>query len=203
MIVNDFGKDLTMVNTNNSLSTIRRNERNNNSSGEMTHRMEVLASLNNLVKQWIKDLSIEKNMPPSMANTVGGHVYTFGSYRLGVHNRAADIDALCVAPRHIHREDYFDSFFNVLQQQPEVTELRAVPDAFVPVIKMVYDGIDIDMTFARLALKEVTDNQSLSDPMLLRNLDQKCVRSLNGCRVTDEILNQVKYVNDFYSAHFK
>ena len=56
---------------------------------------------------------------------------------------------------------------------------------------MVYDGIDIDMTFARLALKEVTDNQSLSDSNLLKNLDQKCVRSLNGCRVTDEILNQV------------
>ena len=56
---------------------------------------------------------------------------------------------------------------------------------------MVYDGIDIDMTFARLALKEVTDNQSLSDPNLLKNLDQKCVLSLNGCRVTDEILNQV------------
>jgi poly(A) polymerase len=56
---------------------------------------------------------------------------------------------------------------------------------------MVYDGIDIDMTFARLALKEVTDNQSLSDANLLKNLDQKCVRSLNGCRVTDEILNQV------------
>ena len=69
--------------------------------------------------------------------------------------------------------------------------MRAVADAFVPVIKMVYDGIDIDMTFARLALKEVTDNQSLSDPNLLKNLDQKCVRSLNGCRVTDEILNQV------------
>ena len=68
---------------------------------------------------------------------------------------------------------------------------RAVTDAFVPVIKMVYDGIDIDMTFARLALKEVTDNQSLSDSNLLKNLDQKCVRSLNGCRVTDEILNQV------------
>lgn len=158
---------------------------------EMTHRMEVLATLNQLVKQWIKDLSIEKNMPPTLANTVGGHVYTFGSYRLGVHNRGADIDALCVVPRHIHREDYFDSFYALLQQQPEVAELRAVADAFVPVIKMVYDGIDIDMTFARLALKEVTDNQSLSDPLLLKNLDQKCVRSLNGCRVTDEILNQV------------
>ena len=54
-----------------------------------------------------------------------------------------------------------------------------------------YAGIEIDMTFARLALKEVSDSQSLSDPTLLKNLDQKCVRSLNGCRVTDEILNQV------------
>ena len=55
----------------------------------------------------IKDLSLEKGMPPSVAETVGGHVYTFGSYRLGVHNKGADIDALCVAPRHIQREDYF------------------------------------------------------------------------------------------------
>jgi len=164
---------------------------------ELTHRMEVLATLNQLVKQWIKDLSIEKNMPPTLANTVGGHVYTFGSYRLGVHNKGADIDALCVVPRHIHREDYFDSFYALLQQQPEVAELRAVPDAFVPVIKMIYDGIDIDMTFARLALKEVTDNQLLSDPLLLKNLDPKCVRSLNGCRVTDEILNQVPNKDTF------
>ena len=33
---------------------------------ELTHRMEVLATLNQLVKQWIKDLSIEKNMPPTL-----------------------------------------------------------------------------------------------------------------------------------------
>jgi poly(A) polymerase len=77
------------------------------SEQELSHRMEVLARLNELVKEWIKELSTQKNMPPNVAETVGGHVYTFGSYRLGVHNKGADIDALCVAPRHIHREDYF------------------------------------------------------------------------------------------------
>ncbi len=161
------------------------------SEAELSHRWEVLAKLNQLVKTWIKDLSIEKNMPPNVADSVGGNVYTFGSYRLGVHNRGADIDALCVVPRHIHRDDYFTSFYEILKKMPEVSDLRAVPEAFVPVIKMTFDGIEIDMTFARLALKEVPNNQSLADPQLLKNLDSKCVLSLNGCRVTDEILRQV------------
>ena len=77
---------------------------------------------------------------------------------------------------------------DTLRVQDEVTDLRPVPEAFVPVIKFCFDGIDIDLVFARLALKEVDDQQDLSDPMLLRNLDPKCVRSLNGCRVTVSIL---------------
>merc|ERR1719369_71629 len=167
------------------------------SEEELNHRMHVLSMLNELVKRWIRETSISKNMPESLAETVGGKIYTFGSYRLGVHNKGADIDALCVAPRHILREDFFSSFQDMLREQEEITEVRAVPDAFAPVIKLCFDGIDIDLTFARLALKEVEDNQDLADTMLLKNLDPKCVRSLNGCRVTDEILRQVPNVESF------
>ncbi|XP_018332903.1 poly(A) polymerase type 3 [Agrilus planipennis] len=167
---------------------------------ELNHRMVVLGKLYSLVKQWIKDLSIARNMPESVAENVGGKIYTFGSYRLGVHNRGADIDALCVAPRHIHRSDYFSSFFELLKQQPEVKELRAVEEAFVPVIKMNFDGIEIDMLFARLLLKEIPDGMDLQDDFLLKNLDPKCVRSLNGCRVTDEILRLVPNIDNFRLA---
>ena len=158
---------------------------------------DIFSRLNDLLKAWVKETSITKNMPESMAETVGGKIFAYGSYRLGVHNKGADIDTLCVVPRHIIREDYFSTFVEMLRVQDEVTDLRPVPDAFVPVIKFCFDGIDIDLVFARLALKEVDDAQDLSDPMLLRNLDQKCVRSLNGCRVTDEILKQVPNVENF------
>ena len=54
---------------------------------------------------------------------------------------------------------------------------------------------------SRLALKEVDDNQDLSDPMILKNLDVKCVKSLNGCRVTDEILRQVSFCTVICTLH--
>ncbi|XP_018401536.1 PREDICTED: poly(A) polymerase type 3 [Cyphomyrmex costatus] len=170
------------------------------SEEELNHRMEILSKLNALVKQWIRDTSIARNMPPNVAEQVGGKIYTFGSYRLGVHHKGADIDALCVVPRHIYRSDYFTSFFELLKMQEEVTDLRAVEEAFVPVIKMNFDGIEIDMLFAKLTLKEIPDSMDLRDDMLLKNLDQKCVRSLNGCRVTDEILRLVPNIENFRLA---
>jgi poly(A) polymerase len=42
--------------------------------------------------------------------------------------------------------------------------------------------------------------QDLQDDCLLKNLDQKCVRSLNGCRVTDEILRLVPNIENFRLA---
>ncbi|KAH8270853.1 hypothetical protein KR018_007195 [Drosophila ironensis] len=170
------------------------------SQDELNHRMEILAKLNTLVKQWVKEISVSKNMPESAAEKLGGKIYTFGSYRLGVHHKGADIDALCVAPRNIERTDYFQSFFEVLKKQPEVTECRSVEEAFVPVIKMNFDGIEIDLLFARLSLKEIPDDFDLRDDNLLRNLDHRSVRSLNGCRVTDEILALVPNIENFRLA---
>ncbi|KAK2714426.1 hypothetical protein QYM36_008850 [Artemia franciscana] len=171
------------------------------SDDEMKHRLEVLSKLNDLVKDWIRDLSENvKKLPASVVENVGGKIHTFGSYRLGVHNKGADIDALCIAPRHMDRSDYFTSFFELLKEQSEVTELRAVEEAFVPVIKMKFSCIEIDMLFARLALKEIPEDLDLRDDNLLKNLDPKCVRSLNGCRVTDEILRLVPNKETFRLA---
>ncbi|CAN9499575.1 unnamed protein product [Ophioblennius macclurei] len=164
---------------------------------ELNHRLAVLGKLNNFVKEWIAEISELKNLPPSAISCVGGKIFTFGSYRLGVHTKGADIDALCVAPRHVERADFFQSFFEKLKQHEEIKDLRAVEDAFVPVIKFKFDGIEIDLLFARLALQSIPDNLDLRGDSILRNLDIRCIRSLNGCRVTDEILYLVPNKENF------
>ncbi|XP_050982377.1 poly(A) polymerase gamma isoform X2 [Labeo rohita] len=164
---------------------------------ELNHRLAVLGKLNSFVKEWIAEISESKNLPPSAIANVGGKIFTFGSYRLGVHTKGADIDALCVAPRHVERTDFFSSFFEKLKRHDEIKDLRAVEDAFVPVIKFKFDGIEIDLLFARLALQSIPDNLDLRGDSLLRNLDIRCIRSLNGCRVTDEILYLVPNKENF------
>uniref|UniRef100_A0AAY5JY41 polynucleotide adenylyltransferase n=1 Tax=Esox lucius TaxID=8010 RepID=A0AAY5JY41_ESOLU len=164
---------------------------------ELQRRIHVLGKLNTLVKEWIRDISETKNLPASVIETVGGKIFTFGSYRLGVHTKGADIDALCVAPRHVERTDFFTSFLERLKEQEEVKDLRAVEEAFVPVIKLSFDNIEIDILFARLALQTIPENLDLRDDGLLKNLDIRCIRSLNGCRVTDEILHLVPNIENF------
>jgi poly(A) polymerase len=57
------------------------------SSEELSHRVQVMAKLNVLVREWIRTVSLAKNVPPEIADSVGGRVHTFGSYRLGVHSK--------------------------------------------------------------------------------------------------------------------
>ena len=64
----------------------------------------------------------------------------------------------------------------------------------------IHTLFQMDLLFARLALAVVPSNLNLLDITLLKNLDPKCVRSLNGCRVTDAILSLVPNQESFRLA---
>ncbi|XP_054153740.1 poly(A) polymerase type 3-like [Oppia nitens] len=157
------------------------------SEAEMQHRMNVLSKVNETVQSWIKDISTKK-MPKQNADQMSGKIFTFGSYRLGVHTKGADIDTLLVAPRHIERMDFFATFPEIITEIPNCEYVLPVEEAFVPLIKTKIEGIELDILFARLALKNIPPDQDLREGILLKNLDEKSVRSLNGSRVTDDIL---------------
>ncbi|CAH0697738.1 unnamed protein product [Spodoptera exigua] len=79
-----------------------------------------------------------------------------------------------------------------------VAELRALENGYVPIIKMTFSQIRINLLFASLDLPKIAVSLNLRDDTLLNNMDyNKCVRSVNSYRVTEEILRLVPNVNYF------
>lgn len=50
------------------------------------------------------------------------------------------------------QEDFFGELHRMLAETPEVQELHPVPDAHVPVMKFKFNGVSIDLLYARLSL---------------------------------------------------
>ena len=75
------------------------------------------------MKKFVYQVSIARGLSEATANAAGGKIFTFGSYRLGVHGPGTDIDTLCVVPKHVSREDFFEVFEGMLKELDGVTEV--------------------------------------------------------------------------------
>jgi poly(A) polymerase len=118
-----------------------------------------------------------------------------------------DIDTLCVGPQWCLREAHFFGqepycVEAMLRSSNWVSKIQPVPDAFVPVLKLEIKGIEIDLPYARLPLNELPADLDLQDNNLLRGMDPASITSINGCRVTDRIV-QLNTVNGDYHQSFK
>lgn len=76
-----------------------------------------------------------------------------------------------------------------------------VTDAFVPIIKMQLNDIEIDLIFASIqTLPTIPRNLTLNENKLLDGLDQPSIRAITGPRVTDEILANIPEAKTFRTA---
>jgi len=165
----------------------------------MELRERIITELDTLVKQWTRSEGLNKNMPWTQVEQVGGKVVSFGSYKLGVVDKESDLDLLCVVPKHVTRADFFNNLYDLLRKKDEVTELRQLPSAYVPVIKMKYRGIEVDLTMARIVCYDKIPNEEefLLNPTVTHDMDEKCLLSLNGYRATRELLQLVPNIENF------
>ncbi|KAJ5091210.1 Poly(A) polymerase Pap [Penicillium alfredii] len=170
---------------------------------ETERRVQSLQLLQRVALEFVRVVSRKKGLTPAAVEAAGGKIFTYGSYRLGVYGPGSDIDTLIVGPKHVLIDDFFSDLPPILQKlAPEgaIEKMTPVPDAFVPLIKLELSGISIDLIFARLIVHSVPMNLDLKNNDYLRGLDDKEVRSLNGTRVTDEILELVPQQKTFRLA---
>lgn len=76
-----------------------------------------------VVKKFVKTVGVARGLSEAAATAAGGKIFTFGSYRLGVHGPGTDIDTLCVVPKHVAREDFFDVLEPMLKEVEGCTEV--------------------------------------------------------------------------------
>jgi poly(A) polymerase len=124
----------------------------------------------------------------------GVQLHPYGSYRLGVDNDKSDIDILVIGARHLTRESFFKDFKSRLESHAYVNKLQAIPEAFIPVIKIVIAGIDVDLSFLHVNIEhlpQIDFNDSIFFSLVCSSGDAKNIMSLNGPRVADAILKLV------------
>lgn len=181
-------------------------KRENNYEGqeETQKRMRTLKLLSQVNREFIKAVGRKQGMPQNQLEQLGGKIYPYGSYRLGVYGPGSDIDTLAVAPKNIRREDFFELFPDMLRRYAgadAISSLTAVPDAFVPIIKLVLNDIEIDLIFASITSQQtIPADFELKNNKILDGLDEATIKSVTGPRVTDEILSLVPEPKTFRTA---
>jgi poly(A) polymerase len=186
---------------------------NQPSKNDDEFRLRVINDLEVLLNRWVTSIRPfqDKNQLSAPSNKKWARpkvcLLPFGSYRLGVHRKDADLDCLCLAPPASSRREFFTSLIKLLNDDDRVQQVHAISSAYTPVIKFLFQGLHMDLLFARLEDgTKLAHHQSLVDGRRmeyaiddadLMGLDEASVRSLNGGRVAQTLLNIVPNVDTF------
>ncbi|CAI6336331.1 unnamed protein product [Periconia digitata] len=168
-------------------------------------RKQVLAHFTKAAKKLVATVAIKKGQTPEAAEKLGAKVFPFGSYALGVFGPSSDIDTCIVGPKSVSREDFFHEFRDIfygMSDSKDITEFVMVPDAFVPIIKIEYRGIAIDLVYCSLRTQATIadDIDLIGDTSILQKLEDVDIRTINGPRVVQEMLQAVPQLKSFRFA---
>ena len=104
-------------------------------AAHMRVREQVLTDLTAILQGWVRQTYLDKGFSEEVADAAGGAILTSGSHRLGIKDAKSDIDTICVVPRDVTIEDFFNTLHAELEAHADVTELNKVEGAKVPLLR--------------------------------------------------------------------
>jgi len=161
----------------------------------------VLAKLIDILNTWMARVREANRIPTDVANT-NAKLLCYGSYKLGVSSPTGDIDALILAPHFVDRNsDFFGRLYPLLEElavhNENIKDLTMVNQehTIMPLIKMTFYNIPIDMVFAKIQTSESIDDfirNKMDNEEHMMHMDDKMKRSYNGYRNAEMILKSLK-----------
>lgn len=162
---------------------------------EKKRRLTVTRLLEEVCRKWLvaEDSTITQ-----------ARLLTFGSSILDVVTNESDLDAVLLIPSSIPREKFFSNLVPILQDPPEglvIESVMAVPDAHVPVLKMVANGMPVDILPCRIPPKDlrklidapIPNNGGLDFNLIsISDLDMPSLLALNGVRVGRTLVDSIR-----------
>ncbi|KAL7470771.1 hypothetical protein ACHAXS_011045 [Conticribra weissflogii] len=170
-------------------------------------RERVLDKMGALCREWVKSVAMGLGLPQDAVEGAGGQLFT---------------NTIVVAPNICTREDFFGSGYippnpqdydendppprdpnslaERIRRHPDVTNFVPVENAAVPILTFDWEGINIDLLFARLNAPSVPPSFDIDDDMVLSGVDSATEKSLNGPRVTNLIAALVSGTPERYKT---
>ena len=175
-------------------------------------RSRVIAELEILCQQWSQEVCAGRGF--RLAHCEAAALHMSGSERIGLSETGQDIDVVLVVPRHVTRDDFFASFRRRLEEHPQVSGLRALENAFQPIITFDVtcpvghhtaniDGhhtVNIDLLMATLNVERIARDLDIyaADGLELASDDTSKI-ALNGPRATVELMRATANEPSFLS----
>ncbi|XP_076911382.1 nuclear poly(A) polymerase 3-like [Bidens hawaiensis] len=165
---------------------------------EQLKRNNLIHNLKQILMTWITRVAYQRRLPQHQIKHASATLLVYGSYGLDVYNADSNIDAVCVAPCFASvAEDFFIVLYNMLAGRPEVSGIHSLKEAKVPILQFIFDGVLIDLAFAKLQYTAVPENVDVSTSSFIKDIDETSWMSFSGVRVMNRILQIVPDVKIF------
>jgi poly(A) polymerase Pap1 len=118
-------------------------------------RTEALRKLVLLLKVWARMVVYQAGQPDKIVTQKHLKLVPYGSYRYDDTSKDSDIDLLCITSKYITRKHFFHDLCRLFEGMKEVEGFTVIISTIVPIIKMKFRGVAMDICFSQLPCNSV------------------------------------------------
>eukprot|EP01111_Echinosteliopsis_oligospora_P006993 TRINITY_DN21500_c0_g1_i1.p1 TRINITY_DN21500_c0_g1~~TRINITY_DN21500_c0_g1_i1.p1 ORF type:complete len:211 (+),score=27.98 TRINITY_DN21500_c0_g1_i1:161-793(+) len=167
-------------------------------SSGMSKRKDIVKKLSFILDLWAKTVVYQLGFNNDVVSQRHLKLYPFGSFSFQDSSPEADLDILCVTSCYITRSHFFYDLRRLFESmRKEVQDFIVIPSAYIPLIKMKYLGVHVDLCFAQLLHGNIPSGLNLRDLSSLQYLADKSFASIGGYRITEAIIKAVPHFEYF------